>query len=180
MTGLSAATPATDEDGGHWVSASVGLTGYRTEVSARTHSFAADEPVSLGGTDAGPTPYEYLLGALSSCMAMTLRMYANRKGWPLESVSIRLRTARSHEPDCEHCETTDVGITRIERTIALRGALNDEQRTRLQQIADRCPVKLALERRIAVETVKLDGEVAKFNPDADAKGDSHPSPRDTR
>jgi putative redox protein len=84
---------------------------------------------------------------------MTLRMYANRKGWPLESIDVQLRIARSHEPDCENCESSAVGITRIERKIEFHGALSDEQRARLLQIADRCPVKQTLERGIAVQTI---------------------------
>jgi putative redox protein len=140
----------TTEDGGGWVVARVGPSGFRTELEARTHGLIADEPESLGGTNRGPTPYEYLLLALGGCMAMTLRMYADRKSWPLEGVEIRLRTERSHEKDCENCEKATVGLTTIERTIQLTGALSEEQRTRLLQIADRCPVKQTLERGIRV------------------------------
>ncbi|HEY5440838.1 MAG TPA: OsmC family protein [Gemmatimonadaceae bacterium] len=153
MTESEAPESGNDQDGGRWVASTVGSSGYRADVTARTHTFAADEPVALGGTDAGPTPYEYLLGALSSCTAMTLRMYANRKGWPLESIDVQLRIARSHEPDCENCESSAVGITRIERKIEFHGALSDEQRVRLLQIADRCPVKQTLERGIAVQAI---------------------------
>src|SRR5690606_40196802 len=120
---------------------------------ARTHGLLADEPVSLGGTDAGPTPYEFLLAALGSCMAMTLRMYSDRKGWPLDDVEVALRTSRSHEVDCEHCESEAVGITHIERRLELTGQLDEEQRARLLQIADRCPVKQTLERGIHVVNV---------------------------
>jgi putative redox protein len=140
----------TTEDGGGWVVARVGASGFRAELEARTHGLIADEPVSFGGTDRGPTPYEYLLSALGGCMAMTLRVYADRKGWPLEGVEVRLRTARSHEKDCEQCETEKVGITTIERTIQFAGVLTEEQRVRLLQIADRCPVKQTLERGIKV------------------------------
>lgn len=140
----------TDTDGGRWVTTTVGGPGYRADVNARTHNFVIDEPIALGGTDAGPTPYEYLLGALSGCTAMTLRLYANRKGWPLESVEVKMRTSRSHEVDCENCEKTAVGITRIERKVEMRGALTDEQKQRLLEIADRCPVKQTLERGIKV------------------------------
>ena len=137
-------------DAGGWVVTRVGPSGFRAEIEARTHGLVADEPTPLGGTDRGPTPYEYLLSALGSCMAMTLRMYADRKGWPLEGVEIRLRTARAHEKDCENCETAKVGITEIEREMDLSGALTGDQRERLLQIADRCPVKQTLERGIRV------------------------------
>ena len=137
-------------EGGRWVTARAGASGFRTAIDARAHTLVADEPTALGGTDLGPTPYELVLGALSGCTAMTLRMYADRKGWPLEGVEVRMRTARSHELDCEHCETDDVGITRIERAVELTGPLSDEQRRRLLQIADRCPVKQTFERGIAV------------------------------
>ena len=140
----------TTEDGGGWVVARVGASGFRTELEARSHGLVADEPVPLGGTDRGPTPYEYLLCALGGCMAMTLRMYADRKGWPLEGVEVRLRSARSHEKDCEHCETEPVGIAQVERTIVFTGTLSEEQRGRLMQIADRCPVKQTLERGVRV------------------------------
>ena len=155
MTEATASTPerGSDADGGRWVTTKVGSPGYRADVTARSHSFVIDEPVAVGGQDAGPTPYEYLLAALSGCMAMTLRMYADRKGWPLETVQVRLRTSRSHEPDCENCEKSDVGITTIERTIELGGTLTDEQCQRLLQIADRCPVKQTLERGFKIVTV---------------------------
>ena len=142
-----------ETDGGRWVSTKVGGPGYRADVTARAHNFVIDEPTALGGTDAGPTPYEYLLGALSGCTAMTLRLYANRKGWPLESVEVKMRTSRSHEVDCENCEKTAVGITRIERKVEMHGPLTDEQKQRLLEIADRCPVKQTLERGIKVETL---------------------------
>ena len=147
--GASAATDAAT-DAGSWVTSRVGPSGFRTEVEARTHALVTDEPVSLGGTDAGPTPYELLLGAIGGCTAITLRMYADRKGWPLEGVVVRLRTARSHERDCEQCETEKVGIGNMEREVELAGPLSEEQRRRLLQIADRCPVKQTLERGIVV------------------------------
>ena len=145
------ATGATDER--EWITASVGPSGYRTEITAGSHRFFADEPVPLGGTGTGPTPYELLLGALGSCMAMTLRMYSDRKRWPLRGVRIHLRTERAHEKDCENCETEEVGLPRIARRIELDGPLNDEQRERLHYIADRCPVKQTLQRGLVVETV---------------------------
>jgi putative redox protein len=147
---IDAVADAVDADGGRWISARIGASGFRVELRARTHAFAADEPVSVGGTDEGPTPYEYLLSALAGCVVMTLRMYADRKGWPLEEARVDLRTMRSHERDCEDCETQPVGITLIERRLELLGALTDDQRARLLQIAERCPVKQTLERGIRI------------------------------
>jgi putative redox protein len=144
-------TQSGDADGDGWVATRVGPTGYRAEIHVRTHALLADEPVAAGGADAGPTPYEYLLAALGACMSMTLRIYADRKGWPLEGVEVRLRTEQSHEADCENCATAAVGMTNIERRIELYGTLTDEQRQRLLQIADRCPVKQTLERGISIK-----------------------------
>jgi len=138
-----------------WITARVGATGYRTEITAGPHSLVADEPITAGGTGTGPTPYELLLGALASCMAMTLRMYADRKRWPLESVGIQLRTERAHDKDCAECEQSEVGIPRVSRRIVLVGPLSEEQRLRLHQIADRCPVKQTLGRGMLVETLDI-------------------------
>ncbi len=132
-----------------WVSARV-EQGYRTGIAARSHDLIVDEPVELGGTDAGMTPYELLLAALSSCMALTMRMYAERKAWPLEGASIHLRTAPAHEPDHEVLRAGALRVTRIERRIELRGDLTDAQRTRLVEIADRCPIKRNLEAGLEV------------------------------
>jgi putative redox protein len=134
-----------------WVSASIAGSGFRTTVRTRTHTLVADEPVDAGGADAGPTPYELLLGALSACTAMTVRMYADRKQWPLSDVVVRIRPVRSHAVDCANCETKDVGVGRLEREVELVGPLTEEQRTRLLYIADRCPVKQTLERGLRVE-----------------------------
>jgi len=150
-------TPATTsrpaEDAARWVTATIGQRGFRTDVSAGRHALVVDEPVSVGGTDAGPTPYEFLLSALAGCTLMTLRMYADRKGWPLEGAKIQLRSGRSHELDCEKCETEKVGIGHIQRRLELTGPITDEQRVRLLSIADRCPIKQTLERGIHVEDV---------------------------
>jgi putative redox protein len=147
---IMTAAVASDTDAGQWVKARIGASGYRVDVHARTHWLLADEPLALRGTNAGPTPYELLLASLASCTVMTVRMYADRKGWPLEEAVVMLRQARSHEPDCEQCPTEDVGVTRIERRLELAGPLTDEQRARLLEIADRCPVKQTLERGITV------------------------------
>jgi putative redox protein len=133
------------------VVARIGREHYRTEIEVGGKSVVVDEPASLGGADSGPTPYDMILGAIGACTAMTVRMYADRKGWPLESVTVRLRQARSYQQDCEDCDAQALpGIT-IERELVMEGALDDEQRERLTQIADRCPVKQALERGVHVQ-----------------------------
>src|ERR687898_2405936 len=94
-----------------------------TDVKANGHALVADEPPALGGTDAGPTPYDYLLAALGSCTAITVRMYADRKGWPLKSVTVRLSHHRIHARDCQECETKDGRIDYISRDLELMGTL---------------------------------------------------------
>ena len=140
----------TPRDDGPWVSTSLIGAGYQVRISARTHELTADEPRDVGGSDSGPTPYEYVLAALGACTAMTLRMYATRKQWPLERVVVHLRHARSYAEDCEHCETEAVGIMTLEQELELGGPLTDDQRRRLAEIAGRCPVKQTLERGVRV------------------------------
>lgn len=123
---------------------------YRTEITAGGQTIVSDEPTSAGGAGGAPTPYDLLLGSIGACTAMTLRMYADRKGWPLESVTVRLRTAENHADDCVNCVDKPVGVHAIEREVELVGALDEEQRERLMLIADRCPVKQTLERGITV------------------------------
>jgi putative redox protein len=128
----------------------IGQEKYRTEVVAGGQTLVVDEPASAGGAGDAPTPYDLLLGSIGACTAMTLRMYADRKGWPLEGVTVRLRQSRSHAKDCVDCATKHVGLNQIERELELEGPLTDEMRERLTQIADRCPVKQTLERGIKV------------------------------
>lgn len=114
-------------------------------IQAGRHSLTADEPVPSGGTDAGPDPYALLLAALGACTSMTLRMYADRKQWPLEGITVRLSQQQIHARDCAECETKDdTRIDRILREIALTGPLTEEQRQRLLEIANRCPVHRTL------------------------------------
>ena len=123
----------------------------RTEVTANAHALVADEPVSAGGAESGPTPYDYLLAALGSCTTITLRMYADRKGWPLESVTVRLSHQKVHAGDCAECETKDGRIDRIGLDIELEGPLDKPQRQRLLEIAERCPVHRTLESGVRME-----------------------------
>ena len=126
--------------------------GFAQEIAAGRHSLTADEPISVGGTDTGPTPYDFLLTAIGSCTSMTLAMYARRKRWPLEAVTVRLRHAKIHAADCEACETKDARIDRIERDIELTGVLSEDQRARLLEIANQCPVHRTLTSEIHIQT----------------------------
>ena len=133
-----------------WVTARAGPGSYRTEISLAGHTVIADEPAGSGGSNDGPSPYDLLLGAIGSCTAMTVRMYADRKQWPLEEVVVRLRNDRRHAADCADCDTRRVGIKRLERQVELHGALSEEQKRRLLEIADWCPVKQTLEHGMEV------------------------------
>ncbi len=129
-----------------------GRRGYQTEIIAGSHRLLADEPIAVGGSDTGPTPYDYLLAALGACTSMTLRMYADRKDLPLDSVVVRLKHQKIHAEDCQQCETTTGKIDTIEREIELDGPLDQEQRQRLLEIADRCPVHRTLHSEIIVKS----------------------------
>lgn len=121
-------------------------------VRAGSHTLIADEPVPAGGQDRGPSPYAYLLAALGACTSMTLRVYARGKGIPLDRVTVRLKHEKIHARDCENCETREGRIDRIERKIELEGDLLPEQRQRLLEIANRCPVHRTLESEVLIET----------------------------
>ena len=125
--------------------------GLRQTLVAGPHVLVADEPVSAGGADAGPNPYELLLGALGACTAMTLHLYAQRKGWPLEGVEVVLRNDRIYAEDCAECETREGFLDRISKRLTLSGPLDAAQRERLAEIAERCPVQRTLQREIIIE-----------------------------
>ncbi|OLT05868.1 osmotically inducible protein C [Pseudonocardia sp. CNS-004] len=120
-------------------------------ITVGPHHLVADEPVPVGD-DTGPTPYDLLLAALGACTAMTLRLYAQRKHWPLDDVTVSLRHSRIHAEDCANCETQAGMLDRIERVIQLDGDLDDDQRKRLLEIADRCPVHRTLQSEIVIDT----------------------------
>ena len=135
------------------VVASTGLGAFDQIMLDGRHAVRADEPKTAGGGDGGPNPYELLLMSLGSCTSMTVQLYAARKKWPLEQVIVRLRQERVHVQDCTDCEKPDAMVHRIEKSIELVGALDDEQRQRLREIADHCPVHKTLTSKIVIETV---------------------------
>jgi uncharacterized OsmC-like protein len=121
-------------------------------IHAGRHLFHADEPVSAGGKDAAPTPYELLLGALGACKAITLRMYAARKRWPLQRVRVNLSHAKAHAEDCVDCDSERSLIDLIEVEIQLVGELTDEQRRTLLSVAEKCPIHRTLTSQIQIRT----------------------------
>jgi putative redox protein len=125
---------------------------FTERVRVGRHALRADEPVASGGTDTGPGPYDYLLASLGACTAMTLRLYAERKAWPLAKVMVRLRHGRIHAADCADCETKEGLVDHIERAITLEGPLDGTQRARLEEIADKCPVHRTLTSEIKITT----------------------------
>jgi putative redox protein len=127
-----------------------GPTGLAQEIQSGNHHLKADEPTEFGGTDTGPTPYDFLLTALGACTSMTLRMYADRKEWPLQGVTVRLRHQKIHAQDCAECETRVGRIDQIERQIELVGPLDEQQRQRLLKIANMCPVHRTLRAEVHI------------------------------
>ena len=124
------------------------------DITARGKRLVADEPVESGGTNLGPTPYELLLAALGSCTAMTILMYARRKGWPVEGVRVELSHERVHAQDCEDCDEKDAYLEQFTKRVTLRGPLDESQRARLEEISRRCPVH-----RTLLGQIRIDDEV---------------------
>ncbi len=126
---------------------------FKTTLTAGRHHLTADEPKTVeGGTDQGPDPYDYLLMALGSCTVMTVKMYARRKGWPLEDLYLELRHNKRHADDCEHCEEKSSKLDYIEVELIAKGDLTEEQLDRLLEISKKCPVHRTLTSDIRIET----------------------------
>jgi putative redox protein len=134
------------------VAARTGRDGFRTEIASGPHRLVADEPVSVGGTDLGPTPYDLLSAALASCTTMTLRMYAEHKGLDLTSATVRVQHGKTHAKDCQDCETKTGKVDEFLRELTLEGNLTDAERDRMVEIADKCPVHRTLHSEIKVRT----------------------------
>ena len=127
---------------------------YGQRITAGGHQLVADEPAAIGGADSGPTPYDLLLAGLGACTAITVRMYADRKGWPLRQTTVRLRHQRIYAKDCADCETKSGLMDQIERELQFEGELTDSQRARLLNIAERCPVHRTLHSQVLVSTAE--------------------------
>jgi putative redox protein len=123
---------------------------FKQEIVAGKHRLAADEPVSAGGGDAGPDPYDYLLASLGVCTSMTVGLYARRKQFPLENITVSLRHSRIYAEDCEECETKEGMLDRIDVEIDLTGPLSTEQHAKLMEIAAKCPVHRTLTSEISI------------------------------
>ena len=125
-------------------------SGFFQEIVSGAHQLRADEPVAVGGGDAAPGPYDYVLVGLGACTSMTVGLYARTKKWPLENISVSLRHSRIHAKDCAECETKDGMLDRIDVEIGLSGALTSEQRAKLMEIAAKCPVHRTLKSEINI------------------------------
>ncbi len=136
----------------HQVVANLGEEGFTTQMKAGRHYFISDEPVSVGGNDYGPTPYDFLAAGLAACTSMTIQMYVKRKKWPLINVETHVSHERKHAEDCQHCERNTAKIDTFEREIILEGNLDEQQRKRVLEIADKCPVHRTLQNKIEIYT----------------------------
>lgn len=129
--------------------------GFTTQLKVGSHYITADEPVSYGGNNFGPSPYELVSAGLSACTAMTIQMYAKRKKWPLENVEVHTSYQKLHADDCQNCDSSEAKIDTFQRAIKLTGSLDDKQIARIMEIADKCPVHRTLKSEIKIDTTLL-------------------------
>ena len=129
---------------------------FQQNVTFGPHQILADEPVAVGGADTGPGPYDLLLSALGACTSMTMRMYADRKSLPVDRITVTLTHNKIHAKDCAECETREGLIDQIDRVISIEGALDADQRQRLMEIADKCPVHRTLKSEVRILTKEAD------------------------
>ena len=129
---------------------------FQQTVSVGPHQLLADEPIAAGGEDSGPGPYDFVLAGLGACTSMTMRMYADRKSLPLQRVTVRLKHSKIYAQDCAECETKEGMLDQIDRVISMEGALDAEQRKKLMEIADKCPVHRTLTSEIRIVTKAAD------------------------
>jgi putative redox protein len=129
---------------------------FQNAVTVGPHHLLADEPAAVGGDDTGPGPYDYVLAGLGACTSMTMRMYAERKSLPLDRVTVTLSHSKIHAEDCAECETKAGMLDQFDRVIAMEGALDGEQRKKLMEIADKCPVHRTLTSEIRILTKAAD------------------------
>lgn len=152
------------------VAARTGAGSFRTDILARGHALIADEPAAAGGDDLGPTPYDLLAAALGACTTMTVNMYAERKKWPLEEAIVRLRHSKIHAEDEERCETGEARLDQLARELTLVGPLDGEQRARLLEIANRCPVHRTLSAGVHITTELAEDAVPGSSNDGPVAG----------
>jgi uncharacterized OsmC-like protein len=143
---------ATEESGIRSIVVHGSAAGFAQEILAGPHRMPADEPLPVGGTDTGPTPYDFLLAALGACASITVGMYARRKKWPLEEVTVNLRHSKIHASDCADCDTKQGMLDCIECDIHFTGKLTTEQQSKLLEIANKCPVHRTLTSEIDIRT----------------------------
>lgn len=141
-----------DIDSDKQVYTRTGDDGYTTMVRAGEHRFITDEPEAVGGKGMGPSPYDLLVASLGTCTGMTLRMYADRKNWPLEEIRVHLQHSKLHAEDCGHCGKENAKLDHVLREIELVGPLDEDQRKRLLEIANKCPVHKTLDKKVSVTT----------------------------
>ncbi len=152
----AAAKPAASEGARNVVVRETRNSKFQQVITTGPHEMVADEPVAVGGQDSGPGPYDFLLAGLGACTSMTMRMYADRKSLPLERVTVTLQHGKIHAEDCAECETREGMLDQIDRVISMEGALDADQRARLMEIADKCPVHRTLKSEIRIVTKAAD------------------------